>query len=173
MNKASIRRIYLIGMSIILVLTWSVLAGACKKEAEEPEPKPEVQTATGEATTAPITKAMITDVFGEAGPDASGVYSLEKEGGEINLTYHYIYESDKGMDEQIGEDLMPKLQRFFEKHEHIKELGFVIYTSPMDEDAELKPYVSFTVNHVTFDDVEWADFPAADLFKIVDNLHYL
>ncbi len=170
MYKSKMRQLFIIGPLLFISLLWIMILGACKEEVEEPEKRP-VQAAE---KTGPMTESMFVDIFGKAGLENSGLYSLETEGEEFVLTYHFIYEEEEveNLDAQIGEELMPMIEKFFDTYEHVKSLGFMIYTSPLGEGADLKPYVSFIVNHKTFDEVEWASFPAADLFKIAENLTY-
>lgn len=125
------------------------LAPACKKEA--PAETINIDTVIG--------------VMGKASGSSSGVSEFAKEGDTYVINYHLVTDP-KDFDIAIGRDLAPKIEALYKTFKTIDKVTFTVETGDPYSPAALTPYCDFDVTRKIFQQLNWTNLLARDLFKV-------
>jgi hypothetical protein len=145
-------------VSIILAAS-AILAvwflGACKKEGNLPNPK-----------------TLIYDIFGR--PDKiedSGTVLVEYDPAECVIHYNFQPRGKGKYEEELGNELAPKLKKLFERDGNIEDAFLTIFGPSTDTYGRYgwQPVLSFEFDRDIFDSIDWGSFAKQDLLEVVKN----
>jgi hypothetical protein len=141
---------------ILLVLAFlsALLVFACKEKADT----------SGQAEE--ITLRSLEAVFGKAGPQASGIAELRNEGGRVVIHYHLYLLDSQDFDELIGQDLAPKIERLYRTVPSLDKAKFEVETPDLSETGVFRPYCDFDMTRRIYQQLDWTNLLARDLFKL-------
>jgi hypothetical protein len=155
--------------AVVLVAGLSTVCKG-KKAAEAPETAA-IEAQAGAAET-PDQVAGLRTILGEAKEDYPGVQDIEQEGAEFIIYYRFIPKDTNTLQEELGEDLAPKIRKVYETDRAVDVLRFDV-SIPFTEEtgtAGVKRQLSFTINRKIFDETDWSGLLGRDFLKIVQDL---
>jgi hypothetical protein len=151
-----------------------LLAGvsiSCKgKKAETAE---KVETAAKiEIAETPDQLSGLRTILGEAKEDYPGVQDIEQMGNELTIYYRFIPKDTNTLQEELGEDLAPKIKKIYETDKAVDVLRFAV-SIPFTEETggtSFKRQLSFTMTKKIFVETDWTGLLSRDFLKIVQDL---
>lgn len=153
------------------VLLVASLSTVCKGKKAEPPVAAET-TAQIEVAKTPDQVAGLRTILGEAKEDYPGVQDIEQEGSEFIVYYRFIPQDTNRLQEELGEDLAPKIRKIYETDKAIDVLRFDV-SIPFTEEAgvtNFKHQLSFTMTKKIFAETDWTGLLGRDFLKIVQDL---
>jgi hypothetical protein len=156
---------------VAVVLLVTGLSTVCKgKKAETAE---EIETAaqTGKAETFDQV-SNLRMILGEAKEDYAGTQDIEQAGGEFTIYYRFIPQDTNTLQEELGEDLAPKIKKIYETDKAADVLRFVV-SIPFTEETggtSFKRQLSFIMTRKIFVETDWTGLLSRDFLKIVQDL---
>lgn len=125
---------------------------------------------------APLTPTkLVREIFGR--PDKvedSGVISVEYD--EPNCIIHYNFQppGKAKYEEELGEELTPKIKKLFESTDSIESVQITIFGLSEDTygNTGWNPTLYFELNRATYNSIDWGKFRRKDLLEEVQNLKW-
>jgi len=153
------------------VLLVASLSTVCKGKKAEAPAGAETAAQTEVAET-PDQTAGLRTILGEAKEDYPGVQDIEQEGGEFIVYYRFIPKDTNTLQEELGEDLAPKIRKIYETDKAVDILRFDV-SIPFTEETgvtNFKHQLSFTMTRKIFVETDWTGLLSRDFLKIVQDL---
>ncbi len=141
---------------LFLTFLIAIFIPACK-EKEEPSAQAEV-----------ITLQTFAEVLGKAEAQTSGIAELEKTAEELVVHYHLYLPEPQDFDALIGKDLAPKIEQLYKTFKTIDKVKFAVETPDLAENGEWRPYCSFHMTRKIYNQLNWTNLLARDLFKVCE-----
>ncbi len=149
--------------SILLAVGLAVavlgFAGACNKGA-----KTESVSASTPAPTLDI--AAVEAVLGQARDDASGVIDFTQGDNEAMVSYRYYDEDLQNVDNDLVNELTPKIEQLYAKYPHLDRVLFQVSINSTTP-GEFRPYLNFVMTKKILKETEWSGILAEDFLKNV------
>lgn len=144
--------------SILLSLAMVVFLGACKgKDVEETKPIAPAEV---------VSLETLRPDLGEAKDDMSGVLDVAVEADGLTISYRY-YDADlQNIDNDLVQDLAPKIQALYKDFKTINRVVFQISVNG-ETPGEYKPYSSFGLTRKIVGEIQWSGILAEDFIKAV------
>jgi hypothetical protein len=111
-------------------------------------------------------------ILGEAKEDYPGVQDIEQSGSELIVYYRFIPKDTNTLQEELGEDLAPKIKKLYETDKAADVLRFVV-SIPFTEETggtSFKRQLSFVMTRKVFIETDWTGLLSRDFLKIVLEL---
>ncbi len=108
----------------------------------------------------------VIGVMGKASGSSSGVSELAKEGDTYVINYHLMIADMKDFDVIIGQDLAPKIEQLYKTFKTIDKVTFTVETGDPSNPANLNPYCDFDMTRKIYQQLNWTNLLARDLFKV-------
>jgi hypothetical protein len=105
-------------------------------------------------------------VMGKASGSTSGVSELAKAGDSYIINYHLMISDMKDFDVIIGKDLAPKIEQLYKTLKSIDKVTFTVETGDPSNPAALQPYCDFDMTRKIYQQLNWTNLLARDLFKV-------
>jgi len=156
-------------LAVLLFLTG--VSTVCKSKKAETAEKAEAVAPTEMAATADPMSG-IRAILGEAKEDHPGVQDIEQTGSEMTIYYRFIPKDTNTFQEELGEDLAPKLRKIYETDKAVDVIRFDVSVPFSEEtgDTGFKHRLSFTMTRKIFIETDWTGLLSRDLLKIVQDL---
>ncbi|HUU52599.1 MAG TPA: hypothetical protein VMW92_06195 [Candidatus Heimdallarchaeota archaeon] len=152
-----------------LVFLILVLFSACKSsEKAEAEGKVEKEE---KGVTEIVSVKKLIPIFGEATGTQSGISDLSQTHEELLISYHLYIADMSNFDEEIGSDLAPKIQKFYEEFKTLYRLAFRVYV-PRSGEEPWRQYIFFVVTRKLIEQTEWTNLLAVEFLQVVEDLKY-
>jgi hypothetical protein len=151
-----------------------LLAGVstvCKSKKTETAEKAET-AAPGTAVETPDQTSTLRTILGEAKEDLPGVQDIEQSGSDLVVYYRFIPKDTNALQEELGEDLAPKIRKIYETDPAIDILRFDV-SIPFTEEpgaTNFKSQLSFAMTRKIFHETDWTGVLDRDFLKIVQDL---
>jgi hypothetical protein len=142
---------YILGL-IALAGVVVVLTAACKAKAP--------------ASTEAITLDAVAAIMGRASGSSSGVSDLKKSDDSYTINYYLLINDMSDLDAAIGSDLVPKIEKLYKTFPSLDKVTFNVETGPQYNPADVKTYCSFDMTRRIYDQLNWTNVLAKDLFKV-------
>jgi len=113
-----------------------------------------------------INLESVTAVMGKASGSSSGVSELAKEGDTYVINYHLMIADMKDFDVVIGTDLAPKIEALYKTFKSIDKATFTVETGDPSNPANVNPYCDFDMTRKIYQQLNWTNLLARDLFKV-------
>jgi hypothetical protein len=143
--------LYILGLLALAGLA-AVMAPACKAKAP--------------ASAENITLEAVVAVMGRASGSSSGVSELTKSGDSYTINYHLMLPSQNDFDTLIGSDLAPKIEQLYKTFKTLDNVTFTVETGDISNPANVQPYCSFDMTRRIYNQLNWTNLLARDLFKV-------
>jgi uncharacterized protein YpmB len=153
---------------VLLLAGFSIV---CKSKKAETAEKAETAIKTEMAET-PDTVSGIRAILGEAKEDYPGVQDIEQAGSELTVYYRFIPKDTNTLQEELGEDLAPKIKKIYETDKAVDVIRFVV-SIPFTEETggtSFKRNLSFAMTRKLFVETDWIGLISRDFLKIVQDL---
>ncbi len=147
--KTKKNTLWLYGFLALAALA-AALAPACKKEAPAEN----------------ITLDSVIAVMGKASGSDSGVSELAKAGDAYIINYHLMIGDMKDFDVVLGRDMAPKIEQLYKTFKTLDKVTFTIETGDPSNPAALSPYCDFDLTRKIYNQLNWTNLLARDLFKV-------
>jgi hypothetical protein len=157
----------LLAMVLLVAASLTVCKGKNAETTETTEPAKQEETAE-----APDTMATLRTILGEAKEDYPGVEDIEQSGTELVIYYRFIPQDADALQEELGEDLAPKIKQIYETDKAADVLHFEVSIPFVDETGgtAYKRQLSFIMTRKIFDETDWTGLLARDFLKAVQDL---
>jgi hypothetical protein len=159
----------LLGFAVIFILN------PCSKAEEQAkaEKKADSQGAAAMKFEDEImTLQTLRPIFGEAKDAQSGIYDAIFSDNEFFISYRFYTTEASEIDDDIGLELAPRIEKFYSTFKKPDRIVFGIYVSRPDYAGRWDPYCSFAVTRQIIKQSEWTTLLAKEFFKFVQNLKY-
>ncbi len=141
--------------ALVLAALVAVSLPACKGKAGATAGSEEISVST------------VAAVLGAAEGTNPGISELSKTPDGLVINYHLYLPERKDADALIGTDLTPKIQRLYKTFKSIDRVTFTVETGVAADPASLQPYRSFAMTRRIYEETDWTNLLAQDLFKKV------
>jgi hypothetical protein len=161
-------RLFVLLAVVLLVATFSTVCKSKKAETtEKVEPAKKAEVAEQ-----PDTMANLRTILGEAQEDRPGVDDIEKTDGGLIVYYRFIPKDANALQEELGEDLAPKIDKLYDTDKAVDVIQFVVAIPFVDETGgtTYKRQLSFVMNRKIFEETDWSGLLGRDFLKIVQDL---
>jgi hypothetical protein len=142
-----------LGAAALVVLA-AVSLSACKGKTGTP------------AETENLTLDDVIGVMGKAEAQMSGAHELTRTADGYEVNYHLYLVQPQDFDGVIGSDLAPKIERLYREFGWLDKVTFSVETPDAANSAEWRPYCSFDMTRMTYNQLNWTNLLAQDLFKV-------
>jgi uncharacterized protein YcfL len=152
-----------------LLVAILVLFSSCKsgEKAETQEKAEKTKTEVMEV----LSVQKLVPIFGEASGETSGISDVSQTQEKLLINYHFYTVDLSQFDEEIGIDLAPKIQKFYEEFKGPNRVAFEVYVPTSGEDL-WKQYAFFSVTRKLIEETNWTDFLMSDFLRVVEGLKY-
>jgi len=151
---------------IFLIL---VLFSVCKSSEKEKEKAAAEKIEEREKEILSVGKLI--PIFGESTGTQSGISDLSQSQEEILISYNlYIADMSK-FDEEIGRDMAPKVQKFYEEFDTPDRVAIRVFV-PGSGEEPWRQYVFFVVTRKLVKQTEWTNLLAIEFLRVVENVKY-
>ena len=113
-----------------------------------------------------ISVDTLAAVLGKSQDANSGISELSKTPEGLVINYHLYLPEQKDFDALIGADLAPKIQKLYRTFKTIDRVTFNVETGVMADPPSLQPYCSFEMTRRIYEETNWTNLLARDLFKV-------
>jgi hypothetical protein len=145
-----------LALSLLVVAFLAALfIPACKGKKEAPA-----------APAEEITLQTFAAVLGNAEAETSGIAALEKTDTGLVVNYHLYLPEAQDFDELIGKDLAPKIEQLYKTFKTIDEVTFDVRTPDVAGTGAWRSYCSFDMTRKIYNELNWTNLLARDLFKV-------
>jgi hypothetical protein len=141
---------------LVLVFLIAIFIHACKEKEGTPTQAER------------ITLQTLATVLGKADTQTSGIADLEKTDQDLVVTYHLYLSQPQDFDELIGNDLAPKVEQLYKTFTTIDKVKFAVETPDLAETGRWRPYCSFHMTRKIYNQLNWSNLLAHDLFKVCE-----
>jgi hypothetical protein len=156
-------------LAVLFFLTG--VSTVCKSKKAETAEETEAAAPTEMAATAdPI--SGLRAILGEAKEDYPGAQDIEQTGNELTIYYRFIPKDANTLQQELGEDLAPKIKKIYETDKAVDVLRFSV-SIPFSEETggtDFKRQLSFTMTRKIFVETDWTGLLSRDFLKIVQDL---
>lgn len=164
---------HLMNLFVVLavVLLLAGFSTVCKSKKAETAEKAETAAKTEMAET-PDTMAGLRTILGEAKEDYPGVQDIEQAGSELTVYYRFIPKDTNTLQEELGEDLAPKIKKLYETDKAVDVIRFIVLIPFTEETGatSFKRNLSFAITRKVFVETDWTGLLSRDFLKIVQDL---
>ncbi|MFZ2052728.1 MAG: hypothetical protein WAU81_00900 [Candidatus Aminicenantales bacterium] len=164
---------HLMNLFVVLavVLLLAGFSTVCKSKKAETAEKAETGAKTEMAET-PDTMSGLRTILGEAKEDYPGVQDIEQSGTELIVYYRFVPKNADALQEELGEDLAPKIKQIYETDEAVDIIHFVVSIPFVEETGgtSYKRQLSFVMTRKIFIETDWIGILSRDFLKIVQDL---
>jgi hypothetical protein len=140
---------------LFLAFLTAVCLPACKEKQGTPAPPAEE-----------ITLQSFAAVLGTAEAQNSGIAELKKTDQGLMVSYHLYLADPQDFDQLIGKDLAPKIDKLYTTFKTIDSVTFDVATPDPAGTGEWRQYCSFDMTRKIYNQLNWTNLLAADLFKV-------
>lgn len=151
---------------IFLILVVFSVCKSSEKEEEKAAAEKEEKRATEI-----LSVEKLIPIFGESTGTNSGISDLSQSQGELLISYNLYIADMSNFDEEIGEDLAPKIQKFYEELRTPDRVAFRVYVPDSGEEP-WRQYVFFVVTRKLVEQTEWTNLLAIEFLRVVENVKY-
>jgi hypothetical protein len=152
-KKMKKKRISLLLSLLFLAFLAAIFLPACKEKEGTPAQAEE------------ITLQTVAAVLGTAEGQTSGIAELKKSDQGFVVSYHLYLPEAQDFDELVGKDLAPKIEKLYKTFKTIDNVTFDVETPDLAENGEWRQYCSFDMTRKIYNQLNWTNLLAADLFK--------
>ncbi len=145
-NKPTLCLYFVLAVAVLA----AVLAPACKSKASAAE----------------INLDSVIGVMGKASGSSSGVSELAKDGDTYVINYHLFIGDMKDFDVVVGQDLAPKIEKLYKAFPRLDKTTFTVEVGDPSNPANLKSYCDFDMTRKIYEQLNWTNLLARDLFKV-------
>jgi len=156
---------------LAVVLLLAGVSTVCKSKKAETAEKTKTAAKTELAET-PDPVSGLRTILGEAKEDYPGVQDIEQEGNELIVYYRFIPKDTNMLQEELGEDLAPKIKKIYETDKKVDLIRFDV-AIPFTEETgttNFKSQLSFAMTRKIFIETDWTGLLGRDFLKIVQDL---
>jgi hypothetical protein len=146
------KRMARLGRAAVVVLAAVTISG-CTGKTETPAEKD-------------LTLEDVTGVMGKAEAQMSGAHELTRTADGQEINYHLYLAQPQDFDGAIGSDLAPKIERLYRKFGWLDKVTFSVETPDAANTAQWRPYCAFDMTRKVFEQLDWTNLLARDLFKV-------
>jgi hypothetical protein len=153
---------------VLLMATFSTVCKSKDAEmTEKTEPAEQMETAE-----TPDTMGNLKAILGEAKEDFPGVQDIEQTESELVVYYRFIPNNPDAMQEELGEDLAPKIRQVYETDKAADIIRFVVSIPFVDEagGTSYKRQLSFVMTRKIFNETDWSGLLSREFLKAVQDL---
>ncbi len=160
---------YFVVLAVIVLLAG--FSTVCKSKQGEMTEKVEPTEKTEMAET-PDTMGNLKVILGEAKEDFPGVQDMEQTESELVIYYRFIPANPDALQQELGEDLAPKIKQIYETDKAADVIQFVVSIPFVDETGgtSYKRQLSFVMTRKIFDETDWSGLLSRDFLKAVQDL---
>jgi hypothetical protein len=171
MNSQRPRNLFHLFVLLAMVLLVGTFSTVCKSKKAEMAEKTEPAEQTAMAET-PDTMATLRTILGEAKEDFPGVQDIEQTESELVVYYRFIPKDPDALQEELGEDLAPKIKQIYETDKAADVMQFVVSIPFVDETGgtSYKRQLSFVMTRKIFIETDWIGLLSRDFLKVVQDL---
>lgn len=141
---------------LVLAFLITILMPSCKKKEETPTQAKQ------------ITLQTFAEVLGKAQAETSGIADLQKTDQGLVVTYHLYLPQPQDFDALIGDDLAPKVEQLYKTFPSIDKVKFAVETPDPAETGRWLPYCAFNMTRKIYNQLNWTNLLARDLFKVCE-----
>jgi hypothetical protein len=100
------------------------------------------------------------------------VEDIEQTESELIVYYRFIPENPDALQEELGEDLAPKIKQIYETDKAANIIQFVVSIPFVDETGgkSYKRQLSFVMTKKIFEETDWTGLLSSDFLKVVQDL---
>lgn len=170
MKAQSTRHLWKLGLGLAVIALAGLLM-TCKSKKAEPMERAQ-PAAQMPAAGASEQMAGLRSILGEAKEDYPGVQDIEQEGQDVLIYYRFIPKDTNALQEELGEDLGPKIRKIYGTDKAVNVLRFDV-SIPFTEEtgtSGFKRQLSFTMTRKIFDETDWSGLLDRDFLKVVQDL---
>ena len=161
----------IIGNFLCWTLVFFILMFVCVcKSSENAKAEEEAEKEEKEEAEVLSVEKLIP-IFGESTGNQSGIYDLSQSQEEPLISYNLYIVDMSNFDEEIGEDLAPKIQKFYKEFKTPDRVAFRVYVPDSGEEP-WRQYVFFVVTRKLVEQTEWTNLLAIEFLKVVEELKY-
>jgi hypothetical protein len=143
--------LFVYGLLALAVLAVSLMS-SCKAKAPAPAEE--------------ITIDAVAAVMGRASGSSSGVSEMSKTGDSTTINYHLMVPEKKDFDVLIGTDMAPKVEQLYKTFKTLDKVTFTVETGDISNPANMQPYCEFDMTRKIYEQLNWTNLLARDLFKV-------
>jgi hypothetical protein len=160
--------LFLLPALVVLLVGFSAV---CKGKKAETAEKAETAAKT-EMAEAPDTMSGLRTILGEAKEDNPGVQDIEQAGSELTVYYRFVPKDTNTLQEELGEDLAPKIKKIYGTDKAVDVIRFVVLIPFTEETGatKFKSHLSFAMTRKVFVETDWTGLLSRDFLKIVQDL---
>ena len=167
-------RFFVVLAVVVLLASFTAVCKSKKDEVtEKVEPAEKTEAAEqAEMADASDTMANLRTILGEAKEDNPGVEDIEQSGTELIIYYRFVPKDADALQEELGEDLAPKIKKIYETDKAADILHFVVSIPFVEETGgtSYKRQLSFIMTKKIFDETDWTGLLSRDFLKVVQDL---
>lgn len=115
-----------------------------------------------------ITLQTFAAVLGKAEAQTSGIADLEKTDQGLVVSYHLYLPQLEDFDEIIGKEFAPKVELLYKTFTNIDKVKFDVETPDEARTGKWEPYCSFRMTRKIYNQLNWSNLLAKDLFKVCE-----
>lgn len=124
----------------------------------------------------PITPTkLVREIFGRPEKvEDSGVISVEFEHPNYIIHYNFNPPGKSNYEEELGEELTPKIKKLFERDQNIGNVQVTIFGLSTDTygNTGWKPALYFEMDRDTYNRTDWKSIGKKNLLEAVQNLKW-
>jgi hypothetical protein len=171
MKSHHLRKVLRLFVFLAIVVLVAGFSTVCKSKNAEMTEKaaPAGQTEMAET---PDTMATLRAILGEAKEDFPGVQDIEQTESELIVYYRFIPKNPDALQEELGEDLAPKIEQVYETDKAADVIHFDVSIPFVDETGgtSYKRQLSFIMTRKIFIETDWTGLLSRDFLKVVQDL---
>jgi hypothetical protein len=142
-----------LGLIALFILT-AMSISACKEKPAAP------------AEAVKLEFEAVAAIMEKAEAQVSGISELIKTSDGYEINYHLYLAAQQDFDGQIGADLAPKIEKLYKTFPALDKVTFSVETPDPSNTARWRPYCSFDMSRQIYNQTNWTNLLARDLFKI-------
>ncbi len=146
-----------------------VLFSACKSE-EKSEVQEKAEKTETEAMEV-LSIQRLVPIFGQASAERSGISDVSQTQEQLLINYHFYISDLSQFDAELGIDLAPKIQKFYEEFKRPDRIAFDIYVPTSGEEL-WRQYASFFVTRKLIEETNWTEILTSDFLRVVEGFRY-
>jgi hypothetical protein len=113
-----------------------------------------------------LTLDSVVAVMDRASGSSSGVSEMTQEGDTYIINYHLMLPEKQDYDVLIGTDMAPKIAALYKTFKTLDKVTFTVETGDVSNPANMQPYCSFDMTRKVYEQLNWTNLLARDLFKV-------
>jgi hypothetical protein len=153
-KKMKEKRVSFLWSFLFLAFLTAIIIPACKEKESTPAEAEE------------ITLQTFAEILGKAEKQTSGIAELERTSEGFVVNYHLYLPEPQDFDDLIGKELAPRIKELYRTFTTIDEVTFAVETPDIVRPGEWRPYCSFYMTRKIYNQLNWTNLLASDLFKV-------